>query len=1295
MIRWPQKSERNLGFNPEQFVSGGPAVADAPKAFDPASFVSSDPSPSSPKPVEEQMDWSAKFNGVDYAKNRMGPEDKSRFARLSKVTDNTADAQKQAISMAYVSKLLPDIPLATIQKNWPAVRNAYGAVGLGLTGGEVTEAKLYSAVNERVNANLQQHWATAKTSDRLKMMFGSHGYGDNMPVEGDPVIGAEVAGSKGTMFTIPKMEGNGSFAGLINATNRVMSGMTTPDNVALMVGTGGLGDLATFANGTRVAVVAKAAQAATVGTFVASGAKDTKEAYARTKMVMADPHSTDAQKTDAIASLVLTAAVTAAAAKGTYDLSKGTLMDAKPQAKGAEPVEKSPQQVEAENAKKIEASDLLRDEAQKAPPEMKAVLTEAAHQTHPHAQNGPQIEETHSGYAVTDAIGGHVGVYKTIEEAYEAAGKAKDAEPATLTQKQPQTADQMVEENQSEARNTDSSGKQAENRATGADKTAGIAHRVSEGQGAAAPRGETINIQDELDAGRKTYTPEQAESAVEAFEADPKKGVTRETLVQARLHDEALTRAADEAAEKFGENSLEEQSARRAMEDWKARIKPIQTEWHRHGLLQQGETELDTGTFRGMARGVREATRSEANPEGTEPTPKQAETIKEHVAKVREATADEGKASKAVAKALHEAAGEQPEPPVEPTRKPRTLTRKAAEARARIKAFRERPAPLNKQSGAVINPEEVAALLRDHAIIGAEYIAKGVSEFGEWSKAMVKEFGDYVKPHLNDLFQKSKEAVKTSQAEDVVLDHKAGEAWTPEQAKALWKRGAEMIDQGLSYDDMRHQLAKEYNFPVKDITEGIASKKAVREVTDEMYRKMDERRKAQNAAKAWVMEQKYPGYQKAFRAIHQGVFSLYTALHGTAWVTTHAAINLFVPKVTGPMILELGRAFRMMGDKAYHERIMQDMVRDPLFIKAKRSGLANDPFQYTDAFQNPESVKIFKEIGLIGNRGFDGLKLLRQFRFNQEWGTTPPELRTDLMAKIYSEGINKATGHSDLKGLSKGVKSLFFAPALEASKWAMQFTDPAKDSATLLRSLYDQKGVAPEQVKGAQQRMKFAVQAAGTYLGLLTLNQAILSATGSDQEINFTDPRHGGDWLHFKGFGMKSTPLAGFLRPMTYLMGLTHAFWGDRSKYEQSQGSRAGDAAKETGEYLRSKLHPAFGLAADAITGSDFQGNTMPWNDDKIPKFQAREGVHQYSAGEYAATHLAPIPWAEAAKEVWTEQGIGEAQQKEWMNALRQAFMAATTATRLTEDNSNHKEETSPEWMKRLLPPRNIDHSNK
>ena len=1382
-------------FDPDKFLAGDAAAAPKPPAFDPDAFLSGAPTPAPPGTIDQEMDWSAKFNGVDYAKNRMSEQDKAGFDRLAEVTDNSADAQKQAISMAYVQKLLPDIGLPVLQKNWPAVRQAFASSVLGLKDGEVDDGKLYEAINESVNGNLQQLWATAHPDERLKMIFGSEGYGDHEVKGGGPIIGSESAGTKGVLFTIPKMEGNNSFAGLINATNRVTSGLTTPESLGIMIATGGLGALADLANATRVAVVSRAAQAAVIGTVTLSGAKDTKEAYAKAKLVLADPHATDAEKTDAIASVVFKGSLTAAAAKGTYDLGMDAKAEAGKQGKAEATEGKAAdmKKLEADNAKKVEAANLLRDSANQSPPEVAQILTEAAHQTHPYATNGAQITETDSGFVITDAIGNHVDTVKTVEEARAVADKAngvkeapsgKDiaaakleadnatiraklteiegkspdaaAEPATAkdtaaakleadnaTQPHADNGAQITEPPQEKVQSSltpeavdmldkiDKRGaapafisKNLERIAndngvevTGsmkpqdvvdairkkgqpsednpeAGETTGTAHRVSEARGVAAERGEGVSGQDAVEHGREVLASGlDVEKALADFNADPSKNISYDVFAATRARIAQLAKAADDAAEKHGPESPEYKAAKQAEKDMVAAFKPMQTEWNKTGRAQQGETDIDTGTYHGMAKAVRETTKSDTAPEGKEPTPKQVETIKEHVERVKKATEEETKAAKEVAKRGKEATSKGESKP--PTRKSSLdyLSEKAAAARERIKAFRERPdSPLGKQSGAVINPTELAALARDHAIVGAEYIAKGVTEFGEWSKAMVKEFGDYVKPHLQDLFSRAQKEGQTAEAETPAFIHKAGEKWTPDQAKALWKRGAELIDSGMSFDDMRHSLAKEFSLPVEDVTNGLASPKGMREITDEMYSKMAARRAAITKAKIWVTDQKYPGWQKAFREVPHFFFNLVTFGHGTAWFTTHASSQIFIPKATGAIITELGRAFRMMGVHeaeifggsgmgAYHERMMQDLVRDPNFIRARRAGLSNDPFHYTDDYQSASVVKQFKALGLIGNRGFDGLKLLRQFRFNQEWEALPDNLKTPEMAKIIADAQNKATGHVDVSRLPKLIKAPFFAPGLEASKWAMLFKDPVMDAKTLL---LDRKNATPEQIRGAQTAMKTSLQLVGTYLSALTLNQAMLSATNSDQKINFTDPLHGGDWLNFKGFGLKGTPLSPLIRPVMYLMQMSHAFWGERSKYEQSQGSRAGEAYDKTGEYLRSKLHPFWGIAADSVTGSDFRGNTMPWNDDRISRFSTRNGAHQVTASEYLSTHTLPIPMEEAAQEVWSAQGIGQSQQEEWLAALRQAFMAGTTGMRISEDNSTHQDSTQPEWMEKL-----------
>lgn len=61
-----------------------------------------------------------------------------------------------------------------------------------------------------------------------------------------------------------------------------------------------------------------------------------------------------------------------------------------------------------------------------------------------------------------------------------------------------------------------------------------------------------------------------------------------------------------------------------------------------------------------------------------------------------------------------------------------------------------------KSRGITLNAGLNPAQLIDHAIIGADLIAKGTVKFAEWSGGMIKEFGEKIKPYLADLFERSK-----------------------------------------------------------------------------------------------------------------------------------------------------------------------------------------------------------------------------------------------------------------------------------------------------------------------------------------------------------------------------------------------------------------------------------------------------------------------------------------------------------------------------------------------------------
>lgn len=56
-----------------------------------------------------------------------------------------------------------------------------------------------------------------------------------------------------------------------------------------------------------------------------------------------------------------------------------------------------------------------------------------------------------------------------------------------------------------------------------------------------------------------------------------------------------------------------------------------------------------------------------------------------------------------------------------------------------------------------LDPELLAA----YTIKGAAVIGRGVKDFAVWSAEMVKEFGELIKPHLDQIFQEAQKAVKT------------------------------------------------------------------------------------------------------------------------------------------------------------------------------------------------------------------------------------------------------------------------------------------------------------------------------------------------------------------------------------------------------------------------------------------------------------------------------------------------------------------------------------------------------
>jgi hypothetical protein len=171
--------------------------------------------------------------------------------------------------------------------------------------------------------------------------------------------------------------------------------------------------------------------------------------------------------------------------------------------------------------------------------------------------------------------------------------------------------------------------------------------RAEAGKTTAVEAGKGISTPDSLEKGRQiiAQNPAAAETALSNFENDPNHAVSANAIAATRAHGEQLQLIANLAEEKFGTDSDEYRNAWQRMADWDARTKPMQTEWHKAGMAQQGETDIDTGSLTGLRRAYNQDT-------GQDLTPEQQKTAKVIAKKSRKANDAEADARKAVNDAI-------------------------------------------------------------------------------------------------------------------------------------------------------------------------------------------------------------------------------------------------------------------------------------------------------------------------------------------------------------------------------------------------------------------------------------------------------------------------------------------------------------------------------------------------------------------------------------------------------------------------------------------------------------------
>lgn len=492
---------------------------------------------------------------------------------------------------------------------------------------------------------------------------------------------------------------------------------------------------------------------------------------------------------------------------------------------------------------------------------------------------------------------------------------------------------------------------------------------------------------------------------------------------------------------------------------------------------------------------------------------------------------------------------------------------------------------------------------------------------------------------------------------------------------------------------IREKAGQELGISANRLFKAMSSNRSMREVTDELLKKMRDEQRVRSQATNWLKNLEYPWWFRTLRAFPRLFFFDKILGHGLVPLITHSSNMLFNPYAWKTYFKAWPEMYKMaitggtidgkkMGAGEYHDARMQELMGHERFEWWKKRGLEHDPFKFSDDYLIEWAYNLFEDKGIggkalgklgipgreflqamIGGRSFDVLKQLRYARAEQWLNSVPEHLRTKEMGNLIAESVNHATGIVN-KNFGEAGNWLMFAPKLEASRWAWMFRDTIK-AADYWRKI----DATLEEKSWAKTELKQKAAILGMYWGMLGLNQGFLKMFGSDQEINATDPTKA-DFMQFKAAGFKvgvMSPIIGIYRLFANLM---HDTVGERSKFEKLT-SRQRAVGERMFDYARGKASPIASAGLEMATAQSTYPTRplgfLPWSEGLTRK-QRLSGMTPYTAGEYAAQTFTPIPLEEVFRETWGEQGVDSETMNKWIRALVIGGTMSATGARVSSD---------------------------
>lgn len=678
-------------------------------------------------------------------------------------------------------------------------------------------------------------------------------------------------------------------------------------------------------------------------------------------------------------------------------------------------------------------------------------------------------------------------------------------------------------------------------------------------------------------------------------------------------------------------------------------VKPMQTMWSNIGKAQQGGVNIDTGTFSGLRRAFEKENGKGFTPEQE----KKAIELTDRVKQTESRLEDLNKKFVDMKDRYDKMVKDKPE--------------KNYSASSKALAQKIRTAKIHKPG--IFSAATPGSLAWD---LGVETVAKSIEIGGDVAQAIhegikklketdwYKNLDENRKKEAEKQFEDWHNNVLAKKIEDFNFGNKKGNNFTPNEAKAVWNHAKEnYIDKGnYDFQDMVAGLSKETGLSAEQVRNALASPKQLREITDEIYKVRYARNRMQQTAKAWVRSANTPKALRFIKSVPNFFFGLKVFGHGTVGMITHAGADIFRPSAWKTYFPNFIKQFDYAyGKQANYEKAMTDLQADPDYIFWKRAGLAVDPTRIYDDYQ--EVGKLFGRLGEIGNRGFQILKVHRlETAKNIYEHLSEIEKSDPNTAKEIANIVNHSTGTSNVF-TPKMLNVAFFAPRLEASRWARLIVEPTK----ALKTFANWKDAKPSERVAAKLITRRAGEQLATLAGLLAANQAILSLSGSKQNINFSDPTKS-DWLRFKAGNKVIDVSGGMLSTMTFIARLGEATFASQKSLRGK--SRADVWWKTAGDYGRGKLSPFMGNVVDFATHTDYSGNVLPPFNDKPAK-----GREKYGWLDYILKQQTPIPAAEGIKDVYDsmkEKGMSEPDIKQILNGALMFVASGGTGARVREE---------------------------